>query len=669
MRLLSVFFLPILLVLPSMSSVTAAEKRPLSLVDLSLLKSISSPQISPDGKWVAAVVSATDFETEKRQSDLMLISVADGSMKAIVKGTSPQWSPDGNALAYQGTKDEKSGIWIYDIKKESTRFLTTVHSTDHFLGHRARKNYAWSPDGQWMAYVGAEPKSEEEPKSDVKVFTRILYKTRTAFSDNRRTHLWIVPIIGGEPKVITPGKNDEHSLTWSPDSGHLAFISNRSEDPDDNHLNDLWRVDVTTGQVTRLTDTVGAEFQPAWSPDGRQIAYLANVRPVNTKDSPPENTKLYVLPASGGKGKELTRSLDRRVSGIGWHPDAKHLYFSAGTEGMTPIYRVATATGEITPLVKGLFAASSYSLDAKGETMAFTQTDMSHPRELMIARSDGGNVRRLTTLNEAWTEQVALQDAESIWFENYDKTRVQGWLMKPADFEEGKKYPLILYVHGGPHGMYGYRYSDRFQMLAGHGYGILFINPRGSRGYGQTFADGCVLNWGGGDYQDLMAGVDHVLANHTWTDEDRLGVIGGSYGGFMTNWIITQTDRFKAAIPVASVSNLVSFYGTSLYQLLIETEFNGKPWNNYGMLWQWSPLNHIKNATTPTLLIHGENDHDVPITQAEEMYIGLKKRGVEAMFVRYPGEGHGIRQPGHVRDYRERILEWFDQHVKTQGNL
>jgi dipeptidyl aminopeptidase/acylaminoacyl peptidase len=213
--------------------------------------------------------------------------------------------------------------------------------------------------------------------------------------------------------------------------------------------------------------------------------------------------------------------------------------------------------------------------------------------------------------------------------------------------------------------MYGYRYSDRFQMLASHGYGVVFINPRGSRGYGQTFADGCVLNWGGGDYQDLMAGVDHAIEQNGWIDAERLGVIGGSYGGFMTNWIITQTDRFKAAIPVASVSNLISFYGTSLYQLLIEVEFNGKPWDNYAMLWQWSPLNHIKNVTTPTLLIHGENDHDVPITQAEEMYIAIKKLGVDATFVRYPGEGHGIRKPSHVMDYRRRILDWFDQYVKS----
>ena len=212
--------------------------------------------------------------------------------------------------------------------------------------------------------------------------------------------------------------------------------------------------------------------------------------------------------------------------------------------------------------------------------------------------------------------------------------------------------------------MYSYSFSTRTQWYAAHGYGVVFINPRGSTGYGQAFANGCVLNWGGGDYKDLMAGLDHAIAENSWIDADRLGVIGGSYGGFMTNWIITQTDRFKAAVAAASVSNLISFYGTSLYQLLIEVEFNGMPWDNYDLLWHFSPLRHVKNVTTPTLFVHGENDHDVPITQAEEMYIALKKLGVEAVLARYPGEGHGFRQPEHNADYMQRVIAWFDGRVK-----
>ena len=242
--------------------------------------------------------------------------------------------------------------------------------------------------------------------------------------------------------------------------------------------------------------------------------------------------------------------------------------------------------------------------------------------------------------------------------------KVQGWVMKPVGYVEGETYPAILSVHGGPHGMYGYSFSTRFQWYAANGYGVVFINPRGSTGYGQAFANGCVLNWGGGDYKDLMAGLDHALAENDWIDADRLGLIGGSYGGFMTNWIITQTDRFKAAVAAASVSNLISFYGTSLYQLLIEVEFNGMPWDNYDLLWHFSPLRHVKNVTTPTLFVHGENDHDVPITQAEEMYIALKKLGVETVLARYPGEGHGFRQPRHTADYMKRVVEWFDGHVK-----
>jgi dipeptidyl aminopeptidase/acylaminoacyl peptidase len=222
----------------------------------------------------------------------------------------------------------------------------------------------------------------------------------------------------------------------------------------------------------------------------------------------------------------------------------------------------------------------------------------------------------------------------------------------------------VLYIHGGPHGMYGYALNDRFQLMAAHGYAVVFINPRGSAGYGQTFSDGSVLNWGGGDYKDLMAGLDYALARNAWMDSERLGVIGGSYGGFMTNWIVTQTHRFKAAVSIASVSDLISFYGTSLYSDLIEAEFNGMPWDNWAMLWQWSPISHVKGVTTPTLLLHGEVDHDVPITQAEEMFVALRKQGVPATLVRYPGEGHGFRTPQHIRDEQRRTVEWFAQYLQ-----
>jgi dipeptidyl aminopeptidase/acylaminoacyl peptidase len=269
----------------------------------------------------------------------------------------------------------------------------------------------------------------------------------------------------------------------------------------------------------------------------------------------------------------------------------------------------------------------------------------------------------VTHHNDDFLSRIAARGAEEFWFDSFDGSRVQGWVMKPVGAVPGRKYPAILDIHGGPHGAFGVAWADLHQIEAAAGYGVVFINPRGSVGYGQTFSDGSVLNWGGGDFRDLMAGLDAAIAANPWIDTTRLGVTGGSYGGFMTNWTITQTHRFKAAVSVASLSNLISFYGTSLYTDLVEAEFNMMPWDNYSLLWQWSPLAHVAGTTTPTLFLHGEADHDVPITQAEEMYTALRKLGVDATLARYPGEGHGFTRPRFIMDSDRRLLAWFDKYL------
>jgi dipeptidyl aminopeptidase/acylaminoacyl peptidase len=271
--------------------------------------------------------------------------------------------------------------------------------------------------------------------------------------------------------------------------------------------------------------------------------------------------------------------------------------------------------------------------------------------------------QRLSSHNEL-VRSSTLAPLQEIKFKSFDGTSIQGWLMKPIGWREDRKYPLILSIHGGPHGMSGYAFNPTFQVYAARGYAVLYLNPRGSSGYGQKFSDGTINEWGGGDYKDLMLGVDEALRRYSWIDPSRLGVTGGSYGGFMTNWVITQTPRFKAAVSVASVSNLISFYSTSLYQDLIHAEFGGFPWDNYELLWQWSPLRYVGQARTPTLFIHGEQDNDVHITQAEEMYMGLRRRSVESVLVRYPREGHGLREPKHRVDALERTLAWFDRFLK-----
>jgi len=289
-------------------------------------------------------------------------------------------------------------------------------------------------------------------------------------------------------------------------------------------------------------------------------------------------------------------------------------------------------------------------------------SDATHPADLWLVRGNG--MARVSNHNDNIRRGASLIEPEEFRFKSFDGSEIQAWLMKPSGWREDRKYPMILSIHGGPHGMFGYAFNSSLQVFAARGYAVLYLNPRGSSGYGQKFADGTINEWGGGDYRDLMAGVDEALRRYSWIDQYRLGVTGGSYGGFMTNWIITQTPRFKAAVSVASVSNLISFYSTSLYQDLLHAEFGGFPWDNYDALWQWSPLRYARQAQTPTMFIHGEQDNDVHITQAEEMYMALRRRGVDTVFVRYPREGHGFREPRHRVDALERTMDWFDKYLK-----
>jgi dipeptidyl aminopeptidase/acylaminoacyl peptidase len=499
-----------------------------------------------------------------------------------------------------------------------------------------------------------------------------LYKTkggrgRSFFADDYLTHIWRVPTSGGEPELITPGDYNEHSLSWSPDGSQLAFISNRSEDPDNNQYDDLWTVDIKSKAITRLTNDHGTAFQPSWSPDGKYIAYLATTGVISTNDSPAEDTHLYLIDATGGLSRSLTKSLDRRIENITWSFNGSFIYFTAGNYGMTPLFRVSVISGTIEEVIKGKFHLLEFSLSNDAEMVVYTSTCMNQPAEIFLMQQWPENrqhIIQVTHENDLLLSTCLLQDAETFWFKSFDETNVQGWLMKPALFTASGTYPLVLVIHGGPHNMFGYEFEERMQLLSANGYGVLFINPRGSSGYGQTFSMGCVLNWGGGDYKDVMAGLDYVINENSWIDKERLCVTGQSYGGYLTNWIITQTNRFKAAVVDGGISNLVSFSGTSLYHSLMESEFNGNAYDNYPLLWQWSPLRNVKNVKTPTLFLHGQVDNEVPISQAEEMYVALKKLGVKTSFVQYIGEGHGWRpdlKPGNRVDMYNRIIDWFNQ--------
>jgi dipeptidyl aminopeptidase/acylaminoacyl peptidase len=635
--------------------------------------------------------------------------------------SNPRWSPDGNSIAFLSNRgDDGDGLWVLRLDKPEPRFVAPIQSTNFFITY-AGEPFAWSPDSRRIAYISAKSETPPDPPpassrrandsrsndlkpNDPRVIDRIQYKSRTSFSDTLRTHVWLVEVERPNPQQLTSGPFYDHALSFSPRGDEIAFLSNHESDPDANNNSDIFAVDFN-GQTRQITLTKGCEYDPVWSPDGKMIAYTATRRDVTTIDSVAEDAHLWVINAAGGAGRELVTDQDRRVRDPHWSPDGNSIFYLAGDRGYTTIFKTSVGGGKVnrfslyvlddqlaggfdlgeskfrtesgSPLALAEpFQITSFSFANRSQTftrgggaevafpLALTLGNALRPAEVWFGLGGMVPMRRLSAHNDSFVRSLRFVQPEEINYASFDGTQIQGWLMKPPSCSNDRKCPLILSVHGGPHGMYGWSFNPAFQVYAARGYGVVYLNPRGSSGYGQKFSDGTLNEWGGGDYRDLMLGVDEVLRKNSWIDGDRLGVTGGSYGGFMTNWIITQTPRFRGAVASASVSNLISFYSTSLYQDLVHAEFGGFPWDNFELLWQWSPLRYVRQAQTPTLFLHGENDNDVHITQAEEMYMALKRRGVDTVFVRYPREGHGLREPRHRVDALERTVNWFDRFVK-----
>lgn len=617
--------------------------------------------------------------------------------------STPRWSPDGTSIAFLSQQDEHDGLWVIRLDRPEPRFIAPITSTNFFITY-AGEPFSWSPDSKRIAYISTRSElpvtaDRSARGDDPRVIDRIQYKSRTGFSDNRRTHVWVVEIDRPAPLQLTTGAFYDHAVSFSPLGDEILFLSNHESDPDAFNNSDIFTVDLG-GQTRQITQTKGCEYDPVWSPDGRSIAYTATKRQVTTIDSVAEDAHLWVIPATGGNGKELTLEHDRRVRDPHWSADGRSIFYLASDRGYTTMFRIPPEGGKVYRFsiesmqgdIVGVFSEldsftdsgrkitqsipfqiSSFSFSTRSQSIGreisfpFVVTFGTPVRPAEVWAGYGSGIipmRRLSAHNDQLTRSLRLVVPGEIAIQSFDGTQIQGWLMQPPGCTSDRKCPLILAVHGGPHGMFGWSFNATFQVYAARGYGVLYVNPRGSTGYGQEFSDGTLNQWGGGDYRDLMAGVDGALRQNAWIDGGRMGVTGGSYGGFMTNWIVTQTPRFRAGVAVASVSNLISFYSTSLYQDLIHAEFGGFPWDNFEVLWQWSPLRFVRQVQTPVMFIHGELDNDVHITQAEEMYMALKRRGVETLFVRYPREGHSLREPKHRIDALERTLAWFDRYVK-----
>ena len=649
----------------------------LQIADLSGLQSVGEVQLSPDASRVVYGVVRND-RPGRPYTTLWIMDVASHRATPLLPpaahGSSPRWSPDGHWIAFEGSNESEPSLMIVRPDGSGLLSLAPMRSTNDPLPSMGDA-LSWAPDGHAIAFVSAVPGPEHEATGDPMVITRYLYKPTageglTRFNDNRRLHLFVVDLATKKVQQLTSGSYYEHSLAWSPRGDVIAFISNHEADPDRVFNYDVFTIDPRSLTIRQLTNTRNAEYRPVWSPDGRRIAYLGTKRPLTSSETTMEDTHIWVMNADGSGRRELGASLDARQGFPGWSPDGDFVYFTAQQHGSVQLYRLAAGGGapELVPGTDGPGRVGSWSA-ARGGTVAFADARPGDESELFLARTAGPPIQ-LTRLNATLLGARTLAPVEAFTFKSFDGRQVEAFLTKPIAIESGRTYPLITLIHGGPHGEQGPTFDAHAQIYAAHGFATLMVNFRGSTGYGQAFADAISRDQDGGEAKDVLAGVDAALARYPWLDPHRLGVEGVSYGGQLTDWLITQTDRFKAAIPTAGISNLVSFNYMSYYHDYLAVEFGAYPTQNQVMdeLWQRSALRYANRVKTPTLFCHGENDNDVPIAEAEQFYIALKDVGVETVMVRYPREGHGIREVQHMQDWIDRSLRWYDRHFAPPGS-
>ncbi|MGE3277041.1 MAG: prolyl oligopeptidase family serine peptidase [Vicinamibacterales bacterium] len=645
---------------------------PLQPDDLYQLQSAGSVAVSPDGTRVAYAVTHSD-RPGRPYSETWIAEIATGTRTKLTGGSGVRWSPDGRWVAYTGSTEEGSGLVVADARGEHARLIAPIEGTNQPLPSSG-DSVAWAPDGRSIAFVSATPGPEADANGDPMVITRYLYKPHageglTRFNDNKRLHVFIADVATKAVRQLTNGTFYEHSVDWSPAGDRILFVSNREPDPDRVFNYDVFTVPAAGGDVRRLSSTRSAEYYPRWSPDGTRIAFSGTTRDLTSSETTMEDTHVWVMNADGTGRIEVGKGLDERQGPPDWSPDGRFVYFTSQHRGSVRLMRVAATGGTPEVVVGDRGSVGSWGVGRGVVAYAFSSPEA--PADL-YARADGQPARRLTDLNSGLLDQRARGEVESLTFPSFDGTEIEAFLTKPVGLAASPvaaSHPLIVMIHGGPHGQQGPAYNAKAQVYAGLGWASLMVNYRGSTGYGQKLTDAIFRDQDGGEARDVMAAVDAALARYPWIDARRLGIEGGSYGGQLTNWIITQTDRFAAAIPTAGISNLVSFNYMAYYHDYLAVEYGGFPHEDgiVEMLWERSPIRLAKNVKTPTLFIHGENDNDVPIAEAEQFYVALHEVGVDTVLLRYPREGHGLRETAHVVDGLERSIAWYRKYFAGNG--
>jgi dipeptidyl aminopeptidase/acylaminoacyl peptidase len=671
--------------------------------------SVDDVQVSPDGQWIAFVRVSADRKDNSYDRTIWLAPTDGGPLKPFTVGEkdhTPRWSPDGKYLAFVSTRGEdKPQIYLIPTDGGEARRLTN-------LRHGAQ-DPAWSPNGEFIAFtsranaqerenedkstegvVDDDPpqdafeakqrqeaeKHQEELRFDPRVIRRQPYRAGTEYLDDRHTHIYFITAAAANPESsekqprprrLTDGERDYAPPIWSPDGG--SILTSATRDPDSNTAwihQDILRIpvpadDALRGEPVPLTGAGFSNFDPQPAPDGRHIAYLRQ---------PEERIfaqlqRLTIIPSEGGEPYDVAPDFDRGVDEFDWMPDGRTLVFMSGDEGDVNLYQVPMEGGTPVQVVSGRREVVSFDISRQGSQLGFMACTPERPPDLYVSALDGSNERQLTDFNRTFLEKKRVLPVEEVWYTAPDGVEIQGWLIKPHKFDAAKKYPLAVEIHGGPHAMWGPSTQTmwhEWQCLAARGYAVFYCNPRGSDGYGYAFRDAIHGQWGPADMPDILAGVDHIV-NEGFIDPKRMVITGGSYGGFMTAWIIGHDPRFAAAVSQRGVYHLTSFFGTTDIPELIEWEFDAWPWGAYERLWRHSPLAYVEQMTTPLLIIHSEQDFRVPIADAEHLFLMLRWLKREVELVRYPREGHELSRSGEPRhrvDRLNRIIDWFDKYCR-----
>jgi dipeptidyl aminopeptidase/acylaminoacyl peptidase len=664
--------LTIFLAWPS-TQILSQEKRTLTPDDVFNLKTVSDPQVSPDGAWVAYRVAWSDRKEDTRRADLYMTPLNGGDPIQLTRHTEsesrPRWSPDGRYLAFLAKRDgAHTQVWLLDRRGGEPTALTEYKADV--------SDFVWSPDSTRLALTvqevdpddianlpeGERPAAEKKAPKPIVVRRLQFKRDGQGFLNDLRMHVHVFDIGKKTSVQVTTGPYDDESPQWSSDGRTIVFVSNRTKDPDTNENTDIFEVSADGGgAVKNLTNSLEAESSPQFSPDGRWLAFLKGGKP---SDIWYATNNLAVMPAGGGASRILTEGVDRNLSSLRFSADGRSIFFIIEDGGSAHLARVPANGGALERVVAGERDVEGFAISAKDEIVVL-ESSVHQPSEISRVGS-AGTLSRLTRVNDEFLAGITLGKVERFKARSMDGTSIDAFLTRPPNLPNATNLPTILRIHGGPVSQYSTSFELEWQMLAAAGYAVVGANPRGSSGRGRDFAHAIWADWGNKDFHDVMAAVDAAIAMGV-ADPDRLGVGGWSYGGILTNMVLVQTTRFKGAISGASEVNYTANYGHDHYQREWEAEL-GLPWKNLARWNEMSPFFRVEKITTPTLIVCGQEDWNVPLLNSEQLFQALRRLGKTTELVIYPGQSHSITRPSYQKDRFERYIAWYDRHVKGSSS-